>query len=208
MADLRYGYELITKPYSIGGNVEIQTPARVELGLEGNCVVGWIHSYDPALGLVCIDLEDLDSPTPDIDQELRMTLPNQSTVQSTVLELEGDRWILSLPVALSPEKQRKHFRHLANGAWFFDIPSNSMELYDVSSEGIGLLIGPQHPFVHAGWKQQGTLRYLGTDSWKIEVVATNLRSDPYHEGWSILGCHVTILEGSSERFEVCIVSQV
>ena len=188
--------------------MEIQTPSRVELGLSGNCIVGWIHSYDPALGLVCVELEDSNTLTPDIDQEIRITLPNQSTLQSTVLEFQEQQWILSLPVALSPAQQRKHFRHLANGAWHFDFGQESMELHDVSKEGVGLLLSPDHPFLHAGWSQKGTLRYLGEESWTIEVVATNLHGHPYHSGWNILGCQLKILEGSIERFQESLTSQV
>lgn len=188
--------------------MNIQTPARVELGLSGNCIVGWIHSYEPSLGLVCVELEETNVPTPDIDQEIRMTLPNQSTLQSTVLESQKEQWILSLPVALSPAQQRKHFRHLTNGAWHFDFGPDSMELHDISKEGIGLLLSPSRPFLHAGWSKTGTLRYLEDSSWTIEVIATNLRSHPYHEGWSILGCHIKIIEGSKQVFLTSIASQI
>lgn len=188
--------------------MEIQTPARVELGLKGSCVVGWIHSYDPALGLVCVELEDSNTFTPAPDQEIRITLPDQSTLQSTVLECQEQQWILSLPVALSPAQQRKHFRYLANGAWHFDFHQESMELHDVSEEGIGLLLSPEHPFLHAGWSQKGTLRYLGDTLWTIEVVATNLHSHPYHTRWNILGCQLKITEGAHERFLESISSQV
>ena len=188
--------------------MEIQTPSRVELGLNGNCVVGWIHSYEPALGLVCVELEESNTFTPGIDDEIRMTLPNQSTLQSTVLEIQEQQWILSLPVALSPAQQRKHFRHLANGAWHFNFDQSTMELHDVSKEGIGLILSPDHPFLHAGWTKKGTLRYLENTSWTIKVVATNLRSHPYHDGWSILGCQIEIIEGSNELFLTSISSQV
>ena len=187
--------------------MEIQTPARVELGLNGNCIVGWIHSYDPALGLVCVELED-SNLTPDNNQEIRLTLPNQSTLQSTILEFQEQQWILSLPVALSPTQQRKHFRHLANGAWHFNFGQKSMELHDVSKEGIGLLLSPEHPFLHAGWSQKGSLHYLGDASWTIEIVATNLHAHPYHAGWNILGCQIKSLEGSNELFLESLSSQI
>ena len=188
--------------------MDIHTPAKVELGLSGSCIVGWIHSYDPALGLVCVEVEDSSTVTPNIDQEIRVTLPNQSTLQSTILECQDQQWILSLPIALSPAQQRKHFRYLANGAWHFDFQQESMELHDVSKEGIGLLLSPEHPFLHAGWSQKGVLRYLGESSWTIEVVATNLHAHPYHTGWNILGCQLKILEGSKELFLESLLSQV
>lgn len=188
--------------------MNIQTPSRVELGLNGNCVVGWIHSYDPALGLVCVELEESNTLTPEMDQEIRMTLPDQSTLHSTVLEVQDQQWIVSLPVSLSPAQQRKHVRHSANGAWHFDFDQSTLELHDISKEGLGLILSPDHPFLHAGWSKKGTLRYLEDTSWTITVVATNLHAHPYHDGWSILGCKIELLDGSSKLFLTSISSQV
>ena len=188
--------------------MEIQTPSKVELGLNGNCIIGWIHSFEPELGLLCVELEESNTTIPELDQSVRLTLPNQSTLQSTVLEVQEQQWILSLPIALSPAQQRKHFRHLANGAWHFDFEQSTMEVHDVSKEGIGLILSPNHPFLHAGWNKQGTLRYLENASWVIKATATNLRAHPYHDGWSILGCSLEIVEGSKEDYWMALNSQV
>ena len=168
----------------------------VTVAVDGALLEGTVHAADPSLGLLLLELTETPASVPAEGSVVRLGAPGETGfgAQAELIEVEDDqRWVLGVPSDLSPAQQRRSTRLLADGAWRFeaedaDGDDPSVELYDLSKEGVGLQYpagaGPEG----AGRRMDGVLICDQLGSWQVSLESTNVRRHPEDGRLWIVGC--------------------
>jgi hypothetical protein len=165
--------------------------------IDGLVVNGTVLAADPEIGtFVFVTAE----PPDDDDQD--PFVPQQGTLvriqwgdrlgfaaEARVLEVQDhDRWILSVPVNIDPDKMRQATRVMGEGIWTFSVKlGTSVEVYDLSERGLGLVFPSGEGPASRGVTLHGVLQVEGVRTWEVNLLCTNVRAYPRQESLWIVG---------------------
>lgn len=165
----------------------------VTLALDGQLVSGLVLAPHAELGLFLFVPDDPDAYEGDVEEGAMVRIRQDSSAGfdavAEILEVDDrERWILSVPVQLAPQLQRRSKRVLADGAWTLETEDgDSLDVFDVSARGIGIEFPAGDGPAGIGERVVGTLRAETVGDFEVRMECTNVRPHPDDDRLWIVG---------------------
>lgn len=188
----------------------VQTPRQAPfrtgpatLAIEGHLVAGRVLSPDATLGLFVFVVDEPSNAVNPLEEgtpcRIKWATGANFDTEAVLVEAEdGERWVLSVPVDLSPAAMRQSPRLLADGGWgLVTEQGETLDIFDLSARGIGIEFPSGSGPAGVGGRIEGRLQAVGLGSWDVVVECTNVRAHPDDGRQWIVGGRLT-LHGEAE----------
>jgi len=154
------------------------------IAIDGQLVAGKVLSANAGLGLFVFVLDEPGDRTDFLAEgtpcRIKWADSTDFDAEAELVEAEDEeRWVLSVPVDLSPAAMRQSPRLLADGGWGLVTGEGELlEVYDLSARGIGIEFPAGGGPAGVGDRIEGRLEAVGLGSWEVVVECTNVRAHP------------------------------
>lgn len=177
----------------------------VTLAFDGQLVSGLVVSPHAELGLFLFVPDEPDMLESDVEEgalvRIRAQGSNTFDAVAEVLEVDGrERWVLSVPMQLAPQQQRRSERVLSDGAWTLRTHrGETLDVYDLSGDGIGIEFPAGEGPAGVGEAVVGVLRAASLGFFEVRVECTNVRPHPDDARLWIVGGRMTVADDAARR---------
>ena len=183
----------------------------VTLAFDGQLVSGLVVSPHAELGLFLFVPDEPDMLESDVEEgalvRIRAQGSNTFDAVAEVLEVDGrERWVLSVPMQLAPQQQRRSERILSDGAWTLRTHrGETLDVYDLSDDGIGIEFPAGEGPAGVGEAVVGMLRAANLGFFEVRVECTNVRPHPDDARLWIVGGRMTVADDAARgQFEATL----
>jgi hypothetical protein len=177
----------------------------VTLAFDGQLVSGLVVSPHAELGLFLFVPDEPDLLESHVEEGALVRIRTQGSkvfdAVAEVLEVDGrERWVLSVPVQLEPQQQRRSERVLSDGAWTLRTHlGETLDIYDLSDDGIGIEFPAGGGPAGVGEGIVGILRAANMGSFEVRVECTNVRPHPDDARLWIVGGRMSVADEAARR---------
>ncbi len=175
------------------------------LAIDGKLVPGLVTAPHAELGLFLFLPDDPEAVAGQVEESAKVRIQWRDSesfdAEAEIVEIDDpERWVMSVPQALLPARQRQSPRVLADGAWTFETKDDvQLDVYDLSKRGIGLEFPAGGGPARAGIHIRGVLRSPGIGKFEGHVECTNVRAHPDDEHLWIVGGRLKIADEDALR---------